>query len=273
MYRIVEPCCASAAFSYYMMGAQRTLAPSQGSKWRHRRELALVAYELGFEGKPGCVFLNDLSPWPIAHLAVNTPKVREEVLMSLESMNRQDPKAVFDSIHKQQISSHLATFAAEFLFLTRLSFSGKAVSIKDGCWRSPGFNKTSAYGCEGPNFGKVNPMVPSLIKAIRALESIDITVNVDNVDAFTLDIDQDVRTLVYLDPDYVGTTGYASSLSRERAVELCLRAKATGASVMYSEGEPIEALTSHGWKSKLIHPGRKDSSRFRGKQEEWVTFA
>ncbi len=77
---------------------------------------------------------------------------RRATIALLEAWAKEDPKARYDALHRSQASEDPATFAAEFLFLQRLSHSGKAVGLGAMMaepwrrWVSPGLNKTSAYG-------------------------------------------------------------------------------------------------------------------------------
>ena len=84
----------------------------------------------------------------------------------------------------------------------------------------------------------------------------------------------DQPTVVYLDPPYAGSTAYpAGDLSRDGVVALALAWEQAGARVVVSEGVPVEELVRHGWTAQRLNAGRHDTSRFRGKQEEWLTLS
>ena len=79
-------------------------------------------------------------------------------------------------------------------------------------------------------------------------------------------------TLVFIDPPYVGTTGYAHDLDRPAVVRLAQRWAAAGARVMISEAVPIEALVACGWHAVEITAMRVGQRRtFSKQQREWVT--
>lgn len=168
-------------------------------------------------------------------------------------------------------------YAAEFLFLQRLSFSGKAVGDGDGHWCSPGFNRSSAHGLPGTErFGPVKPMIPSLLAVLRSYDALaDIPVRGARRSAADPEgVRVEGPTLVYLDPPYVRSTGYpGGALDRDGVAAVARRWHHAGAAVVVSEGEAVQELVDVGWQAELLDGGRKDTSRFRGKQEEWITFA
>jgi hypothetical protein len=80
-------------------------------------------------------------------------------------------------------------------------------------------------------------------------------------------------TVVYADPPYVGTTGYASDLPRAEVVALARRWAAADATVAISEAEPIPELTADGWHAVRIDGERVGQKRtFSKQQAEWVTL-
>jgi hypothetical protein len=58
--------------------------------------------------------------------------------------------------------------------------------------------------------------------------------------------------VVYADPPYAGTTGYAHDLPRAEVVRYCLAYAAMGATVCVSEQEPIPDLVAAGWHATEI---------------------
>ena len=80
-------------------------------------------------------------------------------------------------------------------------------------------------------------------------------------------------TVCYMDPPYVGTTGYASDLPRCEVVTLARRWHAAGAVVCISEAEPIPELTADGWHSVRIDGERVGQARtFSRQKSEWLTL-
>ena len=81
-------------------------------------------------------------------------------------------------------------------------------------------------------------------------------------------------TIAYMDPPYVGTTGYASDLPRSEVVTLARRWHAAGARVCISEAEPIRELTADGWHAVRIDGERQGQKRtFSRQQAEWLTLS
>lgn len=81
-------------------------------------------------------------------------------------------------------------------------------------------------------------------------------------------------TVCYMDPPYVGTTGYASDLPRSEVVALARRWHAAGAVVCISEAEPIPELTADGWHAVRIDGERQGQKRtFSRQQAEWLTLS
>jgi hypothetical protein len=81
-------------------------------------------------------------------------------------------------------------------------------------------------------------------------------------------------TVAYMDPPYLGTTGYAHDLGRPEVVELARRWADAGAVVCISEAEPIPELMADGWYSVDITETRRGQKRtFSKQQREWLTMS
>lgn len=278
---LIEPCCGTAALSMHMLGARRSLMPYQGNKWRYRRELATLVESMT-DTPLQRVSLGDSGPWGAVIGVVLHPLKRRLLIKTLRRMERQDPRKIFDRLQGAIPSPKPVTFAAEFLFLQRLSYSGKAVGV-DGRWRSPGFNPTSAYGTPATDrFGEIKPMLPSLIRTLESLGREKLLSTLPAHSSMTtarLYLRErlgfcSMPTVVYIDPPYSGVTGYPNGmLPREEVVEIAKMSADSGASVLVSEGEPIRELTEqHGWSATLINRPRSDASLSKGKRPEWVTW-
>lgn len=77
--------------------------------------------------------------------------------------------------------------------------------------------------------------------------------------------------VVYMDPPYAGTTGYAATLSRAEVIHYALAYSSLGATVAISEATPLPEL--EGWHATEITDGRKGQKRTFSKQQgEWVTM-
>jgi len=85
-------------------------------------------------------------------------------------------------------------------------------------------------------------------------------------------VDLPPGTVVYIDPPYQNTTGYAHDLPRAAVVDLARRWHAAGARVYISEAEPLPELTTEGWHAVEITSQRRGQKRtFSKQQREWLT--
>lgn len=81
-------------------------------------------------------------------------------------------------------------------------------------------------------------------------------------------------TVAYMDPPYLGTTGYSHDLGRGTVLELARKWEAAGALVCISEAEPIHALVEDGWFVVEITGERKGQKRtFSKQQREFLTLS
>lgn len=274
--KLVEPCAGSAALTLFLMGAKRQVVPYQGSKWKLRRDIVgLLPPTEPLES----IWLNDPGPWGPTWFMLYHHK--DWVISVLQKYEEEDPKTVYDRLQGQTTpSTGSPAFAAQFLFLQRLSHSGKAVGLRGPRgggylqWNSPGFNKTSAYGTPATfhpdgshKFGEVKPMIPSLI---RVLEKADWKwpdkVRFTWMCASEMDIEED--STVYFDPPYAGTTGYPGfHLGRQQVKDLSQKWLEQGAtSIHISEAEPLGPMAVC-----LSDVRKDDGSPFKSKGAEWLT--
>jgi len=80
--------------------------------------------------------------------------------------------------------------------------------------------------------------------------------------------------VVYIDPPYVGTTGYAHAFPRSEWLPIVRRWAEAGALVCVSEAEPIPDLMAEGWHAVEITGERKGQKRtFSKQQREWLTIS
>ncbi len=267
--RLVELCCGSAALSLAALGAKRPILPYQGSKWRFRMEL------LRLIGPVDALELWDVGPWGTVAPAVLSPSVRAAVIEALERLAVDDARAVYERLQGAPVPDTVADYAAQYLFLQRLAFSGKAVGDRDGRWSSPGFNASSAFGLAGTDrFGPVRPMVPSLIGVLRGYDALLQREVTGGRGRARPPSGPALDAVVYIDPPYRGSTAYpGGGLDRDELVALALAWAAAGARVLISEGEPVDALCERGWTTARLDRGRVDTSPFRGKQAEWLTVS
>ena len=81
-------------------------------------------------------------------------------------------------------------------------------------------------------------------------------------------------SVVFIDPPYVGTTGYGHDLPRAAVVKMARRWKDAGALVCISEQEALPELMVEGWHALDITSTRKGQKRtFSKQQAEWLTMS
>lgn len=80
--------------------------------------------------------------------------------------------------------------------------------------------------------------------------------------------------VVYIDPPYLNTTGYAHAFPRSEWLPIVRRWTEAGALVCVSEAEPIPNLMAEGWHAVEITGERVGSKRtFSKQQREWLTMS
>ena len=80
--------------------------------------------------------------------------------------------------------------------------------------------------------------------------------------------------VVYIDPPYLDTTGYAHAFPRSEWIPVVRRWQQAGALVVVSEAEPIPELVADGWHAVRIDGERKGQKRtFSRQQAEWLTMS
>ena len=90
-------------------------------------------------------------------------------------------------------------------------------------------------------------------------------------DARTVDPPQlPAGSWVYIDPPYVGTTGYGHNLGRPEVIALARRWHEAGAHVAVSEAEPIAELIADGWHAHELSRERVGQKRTFSKQQREV---
>ena len=127
-------------------------------------------------------------------------------------------------------------------------------------YRGPGASKT----------GTVAVTLPGLVNRLRVQhEALPATVYAD-----AREVPVQAGAVVYVDPPYVGTTGYAHQLERAEVVQLALRWSAVGSTVAVAEAEPLPELLALGWHAQELTWAREGGRRGRAysaQAREFVT--
>jgi hypothetical protein len=270
-----------------------SILPYQGGKWRMRKALAALLADHGMTELES-VGLNDIGPWGMTWQVLAIPVQLAGVIDMLKEYAQEPPREVYDRLNHSAVPNERIAYATQHLFLQRISVDGKAVSIRNEHWKSPGYNKNSAEGCaKTDRFGGVRPMVPYLVEVLEEMyarkwiEGTDGWITQGDVREldpvwrmhrnwpipFTTEDPEVLPRATYIDPNYVGATGYRDGLTRDEVVQIAVRWHNSGALVLVSESEPIYDLLELGWKCRCIKDADNHGSPFRAKKQEWVTYS
>jgi hypothetical protein len=127
-----------------------------------------------------------------------------------------------------------------------------------GMYRGPGASK----------LGTVAVTLPGLVKRLQVQHA-----------ALAAEVHDDAHSVpvqggavVYLDPPYAGTMGYAHELSRAQVVQLALRWAAAGSTVAVAEAEPLPELLAAGWHAQELTWARTGQARtYSAQKREFIT--
>lgn len=284
LFDVYEVMAGTAGFSAYISGLADGygLMPYQGAKWRDRKALKNLVKDRGnFEPEDmDAAHLNDLGPWGPTWKTLLNGELRAGVVEVLQESLKDDPKETYARLHGARVPTNDVLYAAQFLWLQRLSFGNKAVGVKEGRWASPGLNESSAYGKEATErFGKINPMIPSLLDRLKGYK----WERAEKWTATQLDAPSVVipkttkRKLVLIDPPYENKTGYPLEVETTRldvaALGAQIERRIFSGMIVITEAEPVEELVEAGWETEKIAESRHhDGSAMKGKHEEWATY-
>ena len=138
----------------------------------------------------------------------------------------------------------------------------------------PGVNQGWNGGYSGPGDGRDRSPVTIDSAAARFCDAPTLPATIAD-DARAIDPPQlPPGVVVYIDPPYLNTTGYAHAFPRSEWVPVVRRWREAGAMVVVSEAEPIPELMADGWHAVDITGERKGQKRtFSRQQAEWLTMS
>jgi hypothetical protein len=260
MTTLVELCAGSACVSLHALGIPHRLVPYMGGKWPYRAE---VLDALGITGTPDRVLLVDAGPWGDTWQALAAELGLVASIVETYAAE-DDHGVVWDALRAADVPALPVSRAAVHLTLQRLAFRARPVTYAGNRWKDPGLSKTEAYGIPATEtFGAVARQLPTLARRLRTLR----LPGVEARRCSAMDVEPIPGAHVYIDPPYIGTTGYdpKTDLTREDVTELARRWADVGCTVVISEAEPV-ALP--GWR----HVRLTDPQALMGrKREEWLT--
>tara|TARA_Y100001963_G_scaffold30835_1_gene42331 strand:+ start:33 stop:833 length:801 start_codon:yes stop_codon:yes gene_type:complete len=161
---------------------------------------------------------------------------------------------------------------ARWCYVQRSANSGLPLREVAGVWAPwwPAGQKMIRRGRVGPEDGKYQVTDQGMVDRLSTLPTLPASIFPD-----ARDIDPPQLppgSVVYIDPPYVGTTGYAHDLGRGAVCELAERWASAGAWVVISEAEPLAELD--GWHQVEITGERVGQKRtFSKQQREYLTMS
>ena len=127
-----------------------------------------------------------------------------------------------------------------------------------GLYRGPGASSR----------GTVGVTLSGLWKRLRTLHA----ALPGQVYADARDVPVEAGAVVYVDPPYQGTGGYAHDLPRADVVQLALRWAAAGSTVAIAEAEPLPELLAAGWYAQELTWARTGPGRtYSAQKREFIT--
>lgn len=235
----VELCCGSAAVTLRLIGGPGTRPPA-GYMGGKRRWAASILDLMGVRGqRPNRVVLCDAGPWGRFWQVVLAEGLGLAVAGALLELRGRDERGA--DLHHALVAEgqpdDLVRWAAAFIVLQASAANGKPVlALPDGRWRSPGYAHLSVSARARGFTTRLN--LGELADRVERIARLDWPpVTVHQGDAGELEVVPGAD--VYIDPPYLGTTGYGVELERARVEAIAARWAAQGCRVAVSERQPL----------------------------------
>lgn len=300
----VEPFAGAAAVALRLMGGRHLVPPCawMGGKRRYARAI-LDAMGVP-EGRPGLVVLNDAGPWGWVWQQVFDQGQRERLCALLRSWADEHPRELWQRLVSDDPYEEPAERAAQWLWLQARSASGipiwwdgwrfadakgRHASDRGEDMRSPGHRamrerwvSTSPQQAGGVRDAKhaedtrgwrsggareaCQKGLANTATIAERIEDIARCAELTKVLVYNSAAEglEPAGGFVYLDPPYVGATGYGWDCPREAVVSMAQAAHGRGSVVAVSEAEPLTELS--GWHHvELTLPGERS-------KPEWLTL-
>jgi site-specific DNA-adenine methylase len=225
-----------------------------------------ISLEMVFRGwfEPTQITMVDAGPWGLFWEAVGRSQFQlymMEYWCNQVPTDRAQIKEFMEHLSKQPVDQN-APYV--FLLLQAASFGGKAIWIKDGRWQNCSFRSYWQPTATSSRRSPVNPMMPMPETLYsRVCEIVSAMDGVNGICGKVESVCPPHDSLVYIDPDYEGTTGYGHSLD-VREYSKRLRARH-----YISEGKPLsqDAVLISSGRSKGGISGERQVSA----NQEWLS--
>ena len=264
----VEPYAglASVARALHTTERLRPLTTYQGGKHRYAGSI-LSVLGLSRGGGAARYWLNDAGPSAIVIEALTTPQIRERVLEILAAIEPGEPS--WRRLAARPVPGDPAVFAAVWLALQSGSPLGKPIIVMGDRWKTHGYATLSPAARRKGFRYRMNP--PALAKKLRRMEASLAAWPVKTTTGMAINMPVPERvsgpTVAFLDPPYVGRTGYLKKQTRANVETVAKRWHDAGATVVISESVQIPFGRGETYVSLV-----GDDARPRpGQKWEWLT--
>ncbi len=192
------------------------------------------------------------------------------------STGKQDARRLWERLRKERPEASPARECA-LLYMQSRNTGKKPTFVRGGEWRSmtgdgergptftPEYQPPNAAGQFGGEFNS-RRMVAGTLDSLAPLPATVVCGRAEDVSPPP----DCSRVLVYIDPPYLNTTGYAHKFDRAAVVAVARRWAEAGAHVVISEAEPIPELVADGWTFSDIADARIGQRRTFSRQQREV---
>lgn len=220
--------------------------------------------------KPSDITMLDASSWGAFWRSIGLGSFDmaffEELLAEIPE-DKANVKPFMEELAQRRIRGHEAEI---FLVLQSCSFGGKQIWRDGNRWRNAFFRNYWLPKPGSVRKSPANPMQPNrntLLARTRRIATAAYGVTCVHGDVEALfEMEVPKRSIVYVDPPYRATTGYAYGFAIEDFI--AEYGRSFDAPLFVSEGEPLRR-----WSKRLAFGGAKGgiSGTKRTKHEEWLT--
>jgi hypothetical protein len=265
----VEPYAgmASAARALHTVERLRPLITYQGGKHRYGGSI-LGALGLSRGAGARRYWLNDAGPSARVLAALVSSELRDQVLTKLAAI--EPGERSWRWLASAPVPTDRVTFVAVWLALQAGSPLGKPVMVEDGWWKTHGYATLSPSARRKGFRYRMNPaaLAKKLRRMEHALADWPIVTTTGPAIEMPVPAQVDGPTVVFLDPPYVGRTGYLRKQTRQNVETIARRWHDAGATVIVSESEPVHLGRGEDHVSLI-----GDDARPRpGQKYEWLTI-
>lgn len=256
-----ELCAGTAAVSLRLQGGRHARPPvsRMGAKTGYATAI-LAALGLRPGQRAGAYLWCEPDPGCRAMLhAYTSPELLREAADIIRGWKDEEPRALWERLRAEgEIRGVDGREVARWAFLGSASYAPNGSSRGWSSFLHP--ENGGRYGA-----GRVATAI-----RMGQTPTCPATIGADCREAAPADLPP--GCVVYIDPPYVATTGYAADLPRADVLNLARRWSEAGATVAISEAVPVEGLGS-GWEAVEITAERRGQKRtFSKQQAEWLTM-